>query len=299
MIAEAFPKESFLGEAAGGRGTTLPASASQRNSGFAPRRRAGPVRAGRLPELTRRRAKRSHTPRRDTLPPPRQQAAATSPRLSRTLPRSRRYSAGRRPRSPSAPTAGAHPPPAERERVPAGGEGRGVRWKQAPVRIHEGNGVRGRRGNLPWLRGQGGMSPFVPGGRRACLRPSSSSTPDLMGIKIQEIKPPPQPYRTRIPPPPSGCWKGDTHRLFLALPRPSKQQRPDEALTFPGCLPGRRDGGAQRPPLRAGKAVLPPPSLQAGSSSSVPAARRSGGVSRRVPTGAAQAAPLSAGTRSC
>ncbi|KAK4832456.1 hypothetical protein QYF61_023503 [Mycteria americana] len=114
------------------------------------------------------------------------------------------------------PTAGA---PAQREHIPAGGKGRGARRKQPPVRTRGGTECEpGGVTSLGW--GDGGMCPFVPGERQASLRLSISSTPDLMGIKIQEIKPPPQPSRTRLPPPP-GCWKGDTHRLFLALPRPS------------------------------------------------------------------------------
>lgn len=272
MIAEAFPKKSFLGEAAGGRGTTLPASASQRNSGFAPRRRAGPVRAGCLPELARRRAKRSHAPRRDTLPPPRQQPPARgSPALSRAAGGTWRDGGTVPP-----PPLRLEPPPPQRSGNTSRPEERGAGCGGNKRLCAFTRGTECEAGGVTSLGcgDRGVMSPFVPGERRACLRPSSSSTPDLMGIKIQEIKPPPQPYRTRIHPPSLGLLEGRHSLIVSCPPSPLKAAATRRSAYLPRVPPGppgrgglsaRLSAQAKRSfPLLRSRRAAPAPSPQPG-----------------------------------
>ncbi|XP_054135794.1 translation initiation factor IF-2-like [Melozone crissalis] len=85
-------------------------------------------------------------------------------------------------------------------------------------------GQRAERRNLPR---QGGRAPFCQPG------PPDSGAPS------------------------PGCWKGDTHRLFLALPRPSPPKAAEtrrEGAYLPRVAPGP---GAQRQPLRASKRSFP------------------------------------------
>ncbi|XP_050180796.1 nucleolar and coiled-body phosphoprotein 1-like [Myiozetetes cayanensis] len=194
---EASWAEGLLGRLAGDGEATLLASASQPNSGSAPRvpfRRAGSrsrLAAGRA--LTPHVANPSQPPGSGHQPRALPDARAQPAVLART-------------RRPTAPT--------EREHIPA--EESGV-LSGASERTGERSGVRAGWGNL---RRQGDV-PLCAGKRHARLRPSISSTPDLMGIKNQEIKPPARPSGLGCPSPSRAAGRETLTELFLALPRPS------------------------------------------------------------------------------
>lgn len=152
--------------------------------------------------------------------------------------------------------------------LPAGEDGRGKRCKQADSQEEqcEQDGAASRG------CGDGDIA-FVPEKRQACLFLSTSSTPEPMEIKIRNIKPLSQPYWTQMPPPPD-YWKGDTHRLFLALPRPSllKAAATRQGAYLPRVAPGppgralsaRHSAQARDPFLffvRSGQLQLRPRSL--------------------------------------
>ncbi|XP_074396337.1 uncharacterized protein LOC141728957 [Zonotrichia albicollis] len=144
----------------------------------------------------------------------------------------------------STPSVPARPPapalPAAEQRHSAGPEPRLSRPRSSGT----------RRGRSPGSPGRG-----AEGVRRRASERNGEPSLARRDVPLCAGKCQPGPPDSGAPSP--GCWKGDTHRLFLALPRPSPPKAAEtrrEGAYLPRVAPGP---GAQRQPLRASKRSFP------------------------------------------
>lgn len=185
------------------------------------------------------------TPRRDSPPAVRQ-----PPSLPRAAGGAQRDGG---PVVPAPPHGWITPRSGNTSRPEEGGVGRGV--KKHPGGLARGMGCE-PGGVTSFGRGEKGMCPFMPAERRACVRLSSSSTPDLMAIPRDK---PTSPSLPDSDAPSPGLLEG-RHSPIVSHPPPPLASKsssdPTGHLPSPGGF--RAAGtGAQRPPLRAGERSFP------------------------------------------